>query len=69
MTFWCGSESADPCLRLMDPDADPDPAIFVIDFQEAKKSYFFISFSAYYLFEGHLYHFSKIKIPKEVTKQ
>jgi hypothetical protein len=26
----------------MDPDADPDPAIFVIDFQEAKKSYFFL---------------------------
>ncbi len=25
----------------MDPDADPDPAIFVIDFQEAIKSYFY----------------------------
>jgi hypothetical protein len=29
MTFWCGSGSgfgsADPCLRLMDPDANPDP--------------------------------------------
>jgi hypothetical protein len=24
MTFWCGSGSADPCLWLMDPDADPD---------------------------------------------
>jgi hypothetical protein len=35
MTFWGGSESgsgsADPCLVLMDPDADADPAIFVID--------------------------------------
>ncbi len=25
MTFWCGSGSADPCLRLMDPDPDSDP--------------------------------------------
>ncbi len=32
MTFWCGSGSMDPCLWLMDPDADPDPAIFIIDF-------------------------------------
>ncbi len=24
MTFWCGSGSADPCLWLMNPDADPD---------------------------------------------
>jgi hypothetical protein len=31
MTFWggSGSESPDPCLWLMDPDSDPDPAIFV----------------------------------------
>ncbi len=34
-TFWygSGSRSADPCLWLM----DPDPAIFVIDLQEANK--------------------------------
>ncbi len=31
MTFWCGSRSAEQCLWLMDQDADPDPAIFVID--------------------------------------
>jgi hypothetical protein len=36
MTFWCGSGSADPCLGLM----DPDPAIFVIDLQDAKISFF-----------------------------
>ncbi len=30
MTFWCGSGSADPCLRLM----DPDPDIFVINLSE-----------------------------------
>ncbi len=34
-TFWCGSGCADPYLRLMDPD--PDPAIFVIDLQNANK--------------------------------
>jgi hypothetical protein len=39
MTFWCGSGSgsADPCLSLMDPVVDSDPAIFVIDLQDANK--------------------------------
>jgi hypothetical protein len=67
MTFWCGSGSADPCLGLMDPDADPDPAIFVIDLQEAnKKTNFLKIVSDYYFFEGtvHLHHFSKTKCPK-----
>ncbi len=43
---WCvsGSRSADPCLWQM--DADPDPAIFVIDLQDAKKNQK-RSFSAY----------------------
>ncbi len=27
--------SADPCLWQMDPDLDPDPAMFVIDLQDA----------------------------------
>jgi hypothetical protein len=37
MTFSCESGYADPCLRLMDPDPDSDfdPAIFIIDFQDA----------------------------------
>ncbi len=74
MTFWCGSlpGSADPCLRLMEPDSDPDPAIFVIDLQDANKKLIFVkklSFSAYYFMKVHLHHFSKIKSPKEVTKQ
>ncbi len=40
MTFWCGSGSGSgsadpwiPCLWLM----DPDPSIFIIDFQDANK--------------------------------
>ncbi len=39
MTFWCGSGSgsADPRLWLTDADADLDPAIFVIDLQDANK--------------------------------
>ncbi len=40
-----GSDSADPCHLLMDPDPDldpaPDPAIFVGDIQDANKKYFF----------------------------
>jgi hypothetical protein len=48
---------------------DPDPAIFVIDLQDANKKLFFKSFSAYYFLKVHLRHFSKIKSPKEVAKQ
>ncbi len=51
----------------MDPDADPDPAIFVIDLQDADKK--LKRFSAYYSLKVHLHHFSKIKSQKEVTKQ
>jgi hypothetical protein len=54
----------------MDPDSDPDPAIFLIDLQDANKKLFFSqSFSAYYFFKVHLHNFSKIKSQKEVTKQ
>jgi hypothetical protein len=28
----------------MDPDLDPDPAIFVIDLQDGNKKYFFFCF-------------------------
>ncbi len=71
MTFWYGpgSGSADPCLWLKDPDADPDPAIFVIDLQGAKKKLIFLKkFSAYYFLKVHLHNFSKIISLKEVTK-
>jgi hypothetical protein len=54
----------------VDPDADPDTIIFVIDLQEANKILIFLqSFYAYYVLKVHLHHFSKIKRPKEVTKQ
>jgi hypothetical protein len=70
MTFWCGSGSADLCLGLMDPDADPDPAIFVMDLQFANlKLILKKSFTAYYFLKVLLHNFSKIKSPKEVTKQ
>ncbi len=56
MTFWGGSGSADPCLWLMDPDSDPDPAIFVIDLQDASKKLIFQhNFFAYYFLKVHLY--------------
>ncbi len=72
MTFWCRSGSADPCFCLMnlDPDADPDPAIFIIDLQDAnKKLTKKTSFSAYYFLKVHLHKFSKIKSLNEVTKR
>jgi hypothetical protein len=50
---------------------DPDPAIFVIDFQDAnnKNNLKIIIVSAYYFLKAHLHHFSKIKSQKVVTKQ
>jgi hypothetical protein len=51
-------------------DPDPDPAFFVIDLQETnKKLIFLLSFPAYFFLKVHLHYFSKIKSPKEVTKQ
>jgi hypothetical protein len=47
-------------------DPDPDPAIFVIDLQDAsKKQIFNTIFSAYYFLNLHLHNFSKIKSKKE----
>jgi hypothetical protein len=46
----------------MDPDADPDPAIFVIDLQDPQlKTNLKKSFSAYYFLKVHLHHFFKDK--------
>jgi hypothetical protein len=55
-----------PLLWLM----DPDPAIFVINLQDAKKSYFFKKFFAQYFLKVHLKFtlFFKDKESK-VTKQ
>ncbi len=55
MTFWCGSGSgsADPYLRNgLDLDSDADPAIFVLDLQDANKNKFKKKFSSLLLFEG-----------------
>ncbi len=66
MTLWCGSGSgsADPCLWLM----DQDPAVFVMDPQDANKKLLITnlkkSFSAYYFLKVHLHHFSKINVKK-----
>ncbi len=56
----------------MDPDADPDPAIFFSDLQDVNKKLFFskfFNFFLYYFLKVHLHYFSKIKCHKEVTKQ
>ncbi len=45
----------------MDPDADSDPAIFVIDLQEAKKTILKKKFYCLLLLKVNLRHFSKIK--------
>ncbi len=56
MTFWSGP---------MDPA--PDPAIFVIDLQDANKKLFFSKFFCLLLFEGTFSLF--LKSHKKVTKQ
>ncbi len=68
VTFWYCSGSADSCLWPNDKDPAPDPAIFVLDLQDANKKLFFaLSFCAYYFLKVHSHHFSKIKSHKEVT--
>jgi hypothetical protein len=45
---------------------DPDPAIFVIDLQDAsKKLFFYTIFSSCYFLKVHLHYFSKIKCQNE----
>ncbi len=46
----------------MDPDSDPDPAIFVIDLQDASQKHLIFNtiFSAYNFLKVHLHHFSTI---------
>ncbi len=70
MAFWCGSGSGstDPCLRLLNPDADPDPAIFVIDTQEANKKLIFMGFFCLLLFEGTFTSFFKDEKSKRSHK-
>jgi hypothetical protein len=47
-----------------------DPAILVIDFQDANKKLIFLtSFSAHSFLKIHLHHSSKIRSHEEVTKQ
>jgi hypothetical protein len=48
----------------MDPDPDPDPVFFVGDLQDVNKKVFCLL-----LFEGTLYHYSKIKSHEEVIKR
>ncbi len=53
--FWCGSGSgsADPRIYASEKlDLDPDPAIFVIDLQDANKKLFKKKFFCVLLFEG-----------------
>jgi hypothetical protein len=51
----------------MDPDADPDPAIFVFDLQDANRKRIKKKFFCLLLFEGTVYfhHFSNIKSPPD----
>jgi hypothetical protein len=51
----------------MDPDSDPDPAIFVIDLQDASKKLIFLhNFFCLLLFEGTFTLFFKDKKSKRV---
>ncbi len=68
MTFWSGSGSTYPCLRLIDPDPTVDPAIISsLTFKTPTKNFF----SAYYFLKIHLHllltFFSRIKRYQEVT--
>ena len=63
------SGSADPCLWLMDPDADLDPSIFIIDLQDANKKLILKKFFCIILLKGTFTSFFKDKKSKrKVTK-
>jgi hypothetical protein len=61
VTVWYGSGFSDPNLWLTDPDADPDPALFVSDLQDANKKKISPSFYSYSFLKVHLPHSLKIK--------
>jgi hypothetical protein len=44
-------------------DPDPDPALFVLDLQDANRKAIFSKFSCFLLFEGTLTSFFKVKMP------
>jgi hypothetical protein len=53
----------------MDPDADPDPSIFIIDFQDANQKIIFLTkFFCILLFEGTFTSFFKEKKSKRSHK-
>jgi hypothetical protein len=53
----------------MDPDGDPDPAIFIIDLQETNKKLIFLKkFFCILLFEGTFPSFFKDKKSKRSHK-
>jgi hypothetical protein len=53
----------------MDPDADPDPSIFIIDLKDAnKKKNFFKTFFCIVLLEGTFTSFFKDKKSKRSDK-
>jgi hypothetical protein len=55
----------------MESDADPDPAIFAIDLQDANKKLICLNyvFLLFLLFEGTFTSFFKDKSQNDVTKQ
>ncbi len=60
---------ADPRHFDVDLDSDPDPAIFVIDFQDANKKLIFLKgFSAYYFLKVKFTSFFKDKKSKRSPK-
>jgi hypothetical protein len=52
----------------MDPDSDPDPAIIVIDLQDAKKKLIFKIIFSLLIFEGTFTSFFKDKKSNIITK-
>jgi hypothetical protein len=61
LTNGCGSGSV--------PVADPDPAIFVIDCQDANKKQICLEkIFCYYFLKVHLHNFSKIKVTSQSSR-
>ncbi len=56
-------------LLTTDPDADPDPALFVSDLQGSSTNILFNSCSAYYFLRVFLHNFSMIKSQSQNSQE
>jgi hypothetical protein len=64
MRFCGGSGSADPCLRLIDPDFDWDPAVIDHDAREKIFVHIFFVLNSFGMYIYIIYHIESERVEK-----